>query len=147
MPVKLRSAVYRPVPVTFSLPSCRRNPGAVWTVANARPPSARRRILSGGRPALHPEVRDRLVPRVRCPGVAPAQGDGLGRNTGIERRKRERVGGEASRPRGARDGDVRAEGPVLAQPVGDAGTDAGREIGQSAPPARGTPPPAARASP
>ena len=41
MPVKLRSAVYRPVPVTFSLPSCRTNPaGAVSTVATGTPPSS-----------------------------------------------------------------------------------------------------------
>src|SRR4051794_13442934 len=94
MPVRLRSAVYRPVPVTFSLPSCRTNPGAVWTVATPVPShsygrrsAARRRILSVGRPAPQPEMGDRLVPGMWRPEMAAEQRDGLDRDVRSEERR------------------------------------------------------------
>src|SRR3954468_4755944 len=137
MPVRLRSAVYRPVPVTFSLPSCRTNPGAVWTVATPVPShsygrrsAARRRILSVGRPAPQPEMGDRLVPGMWRPEMAAEQGAGPDRDVAVPRSDVEGAGRDAGRRFGSRDRDVRPERPRIRHAIGDAGAGSLRDVGQ-----------------
>src|SRR4051794_13009464 len=127
MPVRLRSAVYRPVPVTFSLPSCRTNPGAVWTVATPVPShsygrrsAARRRILSVGRPAPQPEMGDRLVPGMWRPEMAAEQRDGLDRDVAIHRSDVERAGRDAGRRFWSRGPGVRPGRARIPPPIGGA---------------------------